>query len=51
MMLDWLGITATGTRVRSVVEATLASGAGTPDIGGTLSTTEMTAEVVKRVLA
>lgn len=51
MMLDWLGITAAGTRVRSVVEATLASGAGTPDIGGTLSTTEMTAEVVKRVLA
>jgi len=46
MMMDWLGSTAIGDAIRKGVESTLAAGDGTPDIGGILTTEEMTDRVV-----
>jgi len=41
MMLEWLNETAAAERIRRAVEATLAAGHQTPDLGGKLSTREM----------
>lgn len=41
MMLDHLRQTTAGERIRAAVARTLASGVGTPDLGGRLTTTEM----------
>ncbi|GAY07525.1 isocitrate/isopropylmalate dehydrogenase family protein [Pseudonocardia sp. N23] len=53
MMLDWLGdrhedsrCTDAARRVRSAVDATLAAGTRTRDVGGTASTTDVTAAIV-----
>ena len=47
MMLDWLEEPAAAKRVRIAVEKALASGAATPDLGGQLSTQEMTDRVIE----
>jgi tartrate dehydrogenase/decarboxylase/D-malate dehydrogenase len=51
MMLDWLNETANAERIRQAVEATLAQGHKTPDLGGMLSTREMGQRVVANVVA
>jgi tartrate dehydrogenase/decarboxylase/D-malate dehydrogenase len=49
MMLEWLGETAAATVVRRAVERALAGGNVTPDVGGTLTTTAITAAIVKQL--
>jgi tartrate dehydrogenase/decarboxylase/D-malate dehydrogenase len=49
MMLDWLGETAAAVAVRRAVEQALADGNRTADLGGRLTTAELTAAVVERV--
>ena len=46
MMLDWLGLGDAAQRVRTSVAKTLASGVGTPDLGGFASTTELTDHII-----
>jgi tartrate dehydrogenase/decarboxylase/D-malate dehydrogenase len=46
MMLDWLGQKKAAAQLNDAVEATLASGAGTPDLGGNLSTVQMADRVI-----
>ena len=46
MMLDWLKQPAAAARIRKAVEAALAAGARTPDLGGTLTTTQMSNQVL-----
>lgn len=50
MMLEFLGMKAEGTKLRSAVEEVLASGNRTRDLGGSLSTKEFGRLVVKRCL-
>ncbi len=47
MMLEWLSLDTAADRLTKAVEATLARGAGTTDIGGTLSTVQMTDEILR----
>ena len=47
MMLEWLGEDAGAATIRRAVEQTLAAGKHTPDLGGTLSTTQMGDALVK----
>jgi isocitrate/isopropylmalate dehydrogenase len=47
MMLEWLGLEDAAAPVRSAVQKALAQGAGTRDIGGELSTVEMTDRIIK----
>jgi tartrate dehydrogenase/decarboxylase / D-malate dehydrogenase len=49
MMLEWLGEARAAEAVRSAVERTLAAGHLTPDLGGTLTTAGMTAEIVEQL--
>jgi tartrate dehydrogenase/decarboxylase/D-malate dehydrogenase len=49
MMLDWLGETNAAQAVHTAVERALGAGHLTPDVGGTLSTREMTARIVEQV--
>jgi tartrate dehydrogenase/decarboxylase / D-malate dehydrogenase len=49
MMLDWLGEANAALAVRVAVERALGAGHLTPDVGGTLSTREMTARIVEQV--
>ena len=49
MMLDWLGETAAAERLRAAVEQVLAAGQTTPDLGGTLSTSEVGRRIVERI--
>jgi tartrate dehydrogenase/decarboxylase/D-malate dehydrogenase len=49
LMLDWLKQPSAAARIRRAVEATLASGAATPDLGGKLSTTQMSDAVIERL--
>jgi isocitrate/isopropylmalate dehydrogenase len=49
MMLDHLGETGQATRLRSSVEACIADGQVTPDLGGTLTTSEMTEVVIGKL--
>ncbi len=46
MMLDWLRLDGAAVAIRSAVERTLAQGHGTPDLGGTLSTTQLADRVI-----
>ena len=49
MMLDWLKEDAAATKLRDAVERCLVEGCHTPDLGGTLSTDEMTDAVIERL--
>jgi tartrate dehydrogenase/decarboxylase/D-malate dehydrogenase len=42
MMAEWLGLEEAAGMIRGAVEATLSRGVGTPDLGGQMSTTQMT---------
>ena len=46
MMLDWFGEVAAARAIRAAVDATLAAGHGTPDLGGRLSTTALAEKIV-----
>ena len=49
MMIEWLGHAEPAERMRAACERALAGGAGTPDIGGALSSTEFAARVTERL--
>lgn len=49
MMLDFLGEPAVALDIRSAVEDVLAAGVGTPDLGGTATTSELGHEVIARL--
>ncbi len=50
MMLDYLGEAATAARIRAALEAVLAEGrVVTPDLGGSATTTAMTAEIIRKL--
>jgi tartrate dehydrogenase/decarboxylase/D-malate dehydrogenase len=49
LMLDWLGFKEAASSVERAVEATLSAGAGTPDLGGRLTTREMGDLIVRRL--
>ena len=49
MMLDWLGESVAAAALEDAVEDVLAAGQTTPDLGGSLSTREMTDRIVERV--
>ncbi len=50
MMLDYLGEGKTAARIRAALEAVLAEGrAVTPDLGGSATTTEMTAAIIRKL--
>jgi len=50
MMLDYLGEKELSTRLRTAVEACIAEGQVTPDLGGTLTTSEMTKMVIGKLV-
>jgi 3-isopropylmalate dehydrogenase len=49
MLLEYLGYDAAGANVRSAVEAVLADGPHTPDLGGDATTEDVTAALVDRL--
>jgi len=49
MMLDWLGSSGQADVINAAVDRALADGAATPDIGGELTTTQMTDQVIERL--
>ncbi len=49
MMLEWLGETNAATLVRGAVDRALATGNLTPDVGGTLTTEQMTRAIVQQL--
>jgi tartrate dehydrogenase/decarboxylase/D-malate dehydrogenase len=49
MMLDWLGEASAAATVRRAVERALAAGHLTPDVGGTLTTAEMTKRIAEQL--
>ena len=49
MMLDWLGQNQAAAAIRRAVEHAFADGNLTRDLGGKLTTAEMTAAIVERV--
>jgi tartrate dehydrogenase/decarboxylase/D-malate dehydrogenase len=49
MMLDWLGEAPAAGTIRSAVEQALAEGNLTPDLGGPLTTAQMTDCIVERI--
>jgi tartrate dehydrogenase/decarboxylase/D-malate dehydrogenase len=49
MMLDWLGQTDAGNTLRVAVERALGAGHRTPDLGGTLTTAQLTARIVEQI--
>ena len=49
MMLDWLGERDAAASIRGAVERALAARFLTPDVGGTLTTTALTAAIVKHL--
>lgn len=49
MMLDHLGLSPAADQIRKAVEAALADGHKTPDLGGSLSTREMGAAIIARI--
>lgn len=51
MMLDWLDLPQPARAIRLAVEAALREGAHTPDLGGTLTTAQMTDRVLKQLQA
>ncbi len=51
MMLDHLGETGQAARLRNAIEACIAYGQVTPDLGGSLTTSQMTQQVIEKILA
>lgn len=51
MMLDHFGENELGDLVLDVMESVIAEGITTPDLGGNYKTDEVTAEIVKRLVA
>ena len=51
MMLDHLGLKEYGAQIRTAIEACISEGYLTPDLGGALSTAEMTEKVVQKIYA
>ena len=49
MMLDYLGEKEQAVRLRNVVESCIADGQVTPDLGGALTTSGMTGEVIRKL--
>ncbi len=49
MMLDWLGETAAAEAINTAVGAALAAGCTTPDLGGKLTTSQITDAVIERL--
>jgi len=49
MMLDWLGEASAATTMRDAVDRALTAGNLTPDVGGKLTTTEMTQAIVNQI--
>ena len=49
MMLDYLGEKEQAVRLRNVVESCIADGQVTPDLGGALTTSGMTEEVIRKL--
>jgi tartrate dehydrogenase/decarboxylase/D-malate dehydrogenase len=49
MMLDWLGEENAATMVRAAVDRALAAGHLTPDVGGKLTTSQMTQAIVNQI--
>ncbi len=49
MMLEWLDLPEAAALTRTGVERVLAANAVTPDLGGTLTTSEMTDQVIQQV--
>jgi len=49
MMLEWLGLRTAAEAIRTATEAALAGGAKTPDLGGTLTTADMTDQIIKQL--
>jgi tartrate dehydrogenase/decarboxylase / D-malate dehydrogenase len=49
MMLDWLGESHGAETIREAVERTFAAGHLTPDLGGTLTTTQLTARIAGEI--
>ncbi len=46
MMLDWLGLGPAAMAIRTAVDRAIASGAATPDLGGSLSTAQMADRII-----
>jgi len=49
MMLDWLGEGESARKIRTAVDRALAAGNLTPDVGGKLTTNQMTQAIVNRL--
>jgi isocitrate/isopropylmalate dehydrogenase len=49
MLLDHIGQPAAAARVRHAVEASLADGVCTPDLGGTASTRDLTRAILTQL--
>lgn len=49
MMLDWLILEKSATMIRDAVDATMASGETTPDLGGELNTKQVADRIIERI--
>ena len=49
MMLEWLGSSQAAQTIREAIKRTLAAGHLTPDLGGTLTTTQFTARIASEL--
>jgi tartrate dehydrogenase/decarboxylase/D-malate dehydrogenase len=49
MMLEWLGLDTSAKAIRQAVETTLSQGGGTPDLGGNLTTSQMTDRIIQNL--
>ena len=49
MMLDWLGHAASASMIQDAVERTLRAGQTTPDLGGKLTTSQMTDRIIENL--
>ena len=47
MMLEWLELPEAASRIRQAVDAALAAGAATPDLGGKLNTAQMAEQIIE----
>jgi len=49
MMIEWLGEKDAASLIRRAVDSALAAGNLTPDVGGALTTTQMTQAIVHQI--
>jgi tartrate dehydrogenase/decarboxylase/D-malate dehydrogenase len=49
MMLDWLQLPIAARKIQDAVEAALGNGATTPDLGGGLTSAEMTERIIEQI--